>query len=150
MNNLNEMTKVINKIVDISNKNIKKALPLMKELENIDSDMVEEFMESVDEIGKQMALELLQDTVLGLVRDSETVIKEINNFSGSVIQGEEALEEGEEEYPFLMQVWCGDIYGKEKVDGLRELCQDLKEQQSKLNEESIIEYAIKQLKSNEY
>ena len=45
-------------------------------------------------------------------------------------EGEEAIDEGEDEYPFLMEVWCGDIYEKEGLSGLKELAKDLKEQLS--------------------
>lgn len=145
MNRLNNLTKTLNSIEEYSREILSNTIPIMKELENPDNDLVEEVMESVEGITKQKALKTLRYICLDLVEDSEKVVSEIESFSDAVIQGEEAIDEGEEEYPFMMEVWCGDIYEQEKLEGLKELALDLKEQLQEVDEDKIIEESINKL-----
>ena len=148
MNKLNNLTSTLNAVEKYSREIIYKAVPIMKDLETPEPDLVEEVMESVKDTSNQKVLKVLQDICLDLVEDSEKVVREIESFSDSVVQGEEAIDEGEEEYPFLMEVWCGDIYEKEKLAGLKELAVDLKEQLDEVDEDKIVEEAILQLKKS--
>ena len=148
MNRLNNLTNILNAVEKYSRGIISKAVPIMKDLETSEPDLVEEVMEYVKDANNQKVLKVLQDICLDLVEDSEKIVREIESFSDSVVQGEEAIDEGEDEYPFLMEVWCGDIYEKEKLAGLKELANDLKEQLSEVDEDKIVEKAIKQLKKS--
>lgn len=146
MNRLNNLTRTLNSIEKYSREILSNTIPIMKDLEDPDNDLVEEVIESVDGATKQKVLKTLQDICLDLVEDSEKVVSEIESFSDAVVQGEEAIDEGEDEYPFMMEVWCGDIYEQEKLEGLRELALDLKEQLEEVDEDKIIEEAINKLK----
>jgi len=148
MNRLNNLTNILNTVEKYSRDILSKSIPIMKELEDPDNDLVEEIMESVKDVTKQKVLKTLQNICLDLIEDSEKVVSEIESFSDSVVQGEEAIDEGEDEYPFMMEVWCGDIYGQEKLSGLKELALDLKEQLAEVDEDKIIKEAILQLKKS--
>ena len=146
MNRLNNLTNTLNLIEKYSREIIAECIPIMEQLKDPESELVGEVLESVKDVSKPKALKTLQDICLDLVEDSEKIVKEIESFSDAVVQGEEAIDEGEDEYPFLMEVWCGDIYEKENLNGLKELAKDLKGQLSEVDEDKIIEEAIFQLK----
>lgn len=146
MNQLNKLTVTLNAIKNLSKKIISTAIPIMKELENSENDLLDEFLDSVDSLNEKEALEFLQDISLSLVKDAECVVKEIESFSGSVVLGEEAIDEGEDEYPFLMMVWYGDTYGIDGIEGLNTLVLDLQKQLADINEDNILEIAIGQFK----
>lgn len=148
MNRLNNLTKTLNSIEHYSREILSNTIPIMRELEDPDNDLVEEVVESNNGITKKNALETLRNICLELVEDSEKVVSELESFSDAVVQGEEAIDEGEEEYPFMMEVWCGDIYEKEKLEGLKELALDLKEQLQEVDEDKIIEESIRKLGKN--
>ena len=146
MNKLNNLTATLNAVEKYAQEILAKAVPIMKDLESPEPELVEDVMESVTDSTNQKVLKVLQNICLGLVEDAEKVVLEIDSFSDSVLQGEEAIDEGEDEYPFLMEVWCGDIYEKEKLAGLKELAADLKDQLSRVDEDKIVDEAIGQLK----
>jgi predicted transcriptional regulator len=148
MNKLNNLTSILNIIENTSRDILSKAVPIMKDLKNTDSEMVDEVMEYVKDESTRTVLEVLQNICLDLVEDAEKVVLEIEAFSDAVVQGEEVIEEREEEYLFLMEVWCGDIYEKEKLAGLKELAKELKNQLKEVSENKIVEHAINKLKKN--
>lgn len=170
---LNELTHTLNDIKKISIKIIKKGLKVMKELEDEDNDIVEEFIDQISEeiqtkivekeiekkgylrkdikdeeeeiIKSKRANKILRNISLSKVEDSENIIKEIESFSDAVRQGEEAIEEGEKEFPFFCNVWYGDMYDKEKIAGLKILLKDLNLQFSKINSKDIIKIALSKI-----
>ena len=145
MNRLNELTNTLNIIEKYSRNIISKLIPIMKDLKDPQSDIVEEVLDNVNGAKKEIVLEMLQEICLKLAEDSEKIVIEIEAFSDAIIQGEEAIDEGEEEYPFLMEVWCGDIYEKDKMGALKELSLDLKDQLSEVDENKIAEQVINKL-----
>jgi hypothetical protein len=148
MNKLNNLTSTLNIIENTARAILSKTIPIMEELKYTDSDIVEEVMESTKDISSKKVLEVLQNICLDLVEDAEKVVLEIESFSDAVLQGEDVIEEREEEYLFLMEVWCGDIYEKEKLAGLKELAKELKNQLNEVDEYKIIGKAINKLSKN--
>lgn len=149
MKRLNKLANAMNTVRDLANKIIATAVPIMKELQTVENDLVDEFLEEHD-IDSNLALSLLQDRSLTLIRDSETVLKEIESFSESVIQGEDAVDEGADDYPFLIQVWYGDTYGESDLKGINSLILDLQEQLSQIDEDKILEAAMARYVSTEH
>jgi len=170
---LNELTHKLNDIKKISIKIIKKGLKVMKELEDEDNDIVEEFIDQISEeiqtkivekeiekkgyrgkdvedeeieiVKTRKANKILRNVSLAKVEDSENIIKEIESFSDAVRQGEEAIEEGEKEFPFFCNVWYGDMYDEENIAGLKILLKDLEKQFSKINSEDIIKTSLSKI-----
>ena len=152
MEKLNKLTNTLNKIKFLSNKIIEKAIPIMQELEEDNNYILESFVddliESNPELGKNnpsLLLEYLQSTMIELLTDAEIIIKEIESFSDAVIQGDDAIDEGEDDFPFLLQVWRGDIYEKQNIKGLKDLEKDLKKQLKNLDEEKIISLTLERV-----
>ena len=142
MQRLKKLNSVLEEIDKTSRKILKRALPIMKELEDIDSYLVDDYLDKTGGDNREEALERLQNISLQLISDSEIVQKEIVNFSESVIQGEEGLENQSDQFPFLLEVWCGDMYGESDIDGLRLLSNDLKRQLLDVTDERLIEMAM--------
>ncbi len=146
MERLNQLTKMLNTIKNLSNNIIEKSIPIMKELAEENNDLLEELLEKQD-IDADVAIETLQNICLDLTKDAESVIEEIEPFSDAIIQGQDALDEGEDEYPFLLQVWYGDMYEESEIEGLKVLAKDLKKQLKQVDEDKIIDKALSQLQS---
>ncbi len=145
MNKLNQLTKTLNSIKLLANKFIGKIFPIMEEISENDSDIIDEMMERGKGLDEKTAMELIRKTILEKVEDSKNVANEIDAFMNAVVDGEKGIERDSEYYPFLWQVWCGDIYDVDGISGLLELRKDLKYQLSNANEEKLIETALGEL-----
>lgn len=141
MKTLNQLTRLLNNINKISEKIILEALPLMKELETTDNDLVDDFVSKYPGVEASVASSALQEASLDLVDDAKNIRKEIDEFSEAVILGEDGLEEGSNLYPFLLQVWSGDIYDGSGISGLELLYKDLITQLNSINYEGILNRA---------
>ena len=75
-----------------------------------------------------------EDLVYDTINDAKTIIYEKKAFINFVMGKED-----ESEIPFFQKVWRGDMYGKEGINGLEMLKQDLEEQLYNLNLEKICE-----------
>lgn len=117
----------------------------MEKLKQEDNDLVEELLEDGLEINSAEALETLQQISLELVNDSEIVLREIESFTEAVLQGDDAIMESEDEYPFLIQVWCGDMYPESHIEGLESLVEDLSSQMTQISEDSILDLVKQRL-----
>jgi hypothetical protein len=146
MERLNKLTETLNVLRHLSHQIISTALPIMKELENPNSELVNEFMDERPGIDRNTATTILQTVSLELVNDAKVVNEEIESFSASVIYGEDGISEGEDEYPFLIQVWYGDMYGDSEINGLQALVIDLQSQLSKIDEDVILKNALSKLR----
>nr|QBK86571.1 MAG: uncharacterized protein LCMAC102_03660 [Marseillevirus LCMAC102] len=145
MEKLNGLTKMLNTIKNLSTDIIEKSLPIMQELTKVNNDLLEELLEK--DVKADIAIETLQNICLDLTKDAENVIENIELFSEAIIQGQDALDEGAEEYPFLLQVWYGDMYEESEIKGLELLAKDLKKQLKQIDEDKIIDKALSQLQS---
>ena len=112
---------------------------------DVNNNIVDDFFDDYDVCNEELTEEnichILRDITLKWPSDAEIILQEIEKFSDSVIQGEEAVDEGEDEYPFLFQVWYGDIYDSSEISGLIELKTDLLNQLQKITEDSLIKKA---------
>lgn len=147
MEQLNRLTTTLNVLRQLSQNIISKTLPIMKELENPDNDLVDEFLQENGGFDRPTAAQILQNISLELIADAQTINREIESFSDAVIHGEDGIAEGENDYPFLLEVWYGDMYGETGVKGLQALVSDLREQFSKIDEDTILEIAISRLEA---
>ena len=145
MERLNQLTIALNVIRRLSYEIISTALPIMEELEKPDNELINELLEKKPNINPEAAMILLQQTSMLLVADAQIVNKEIESFSEAVIHGEDGLSEGETEYPFLLQVWYGDMYEKLEIEGLQAFATDLQGQLSIMDEDKILKDTLSRL-----
>ena len=82
-----------------------------------------------------------------LLKDAETVDKELPEFVKALQKGEGAISSIESQ--FFQQVWFGDMYdGKEGIRGLQELSSELKRQLKLVNEKHVIDTLVKKFKNS--
>lgn len=149
MDRLKELTSLLSSIKTLSTKIIKKAVPVMKDLENDSSELVQDVIDDLGEKhpDEEDILERLRTSSLDRVADAEAVMREIESFAEAINQGEEALDRCQDQYPFLFEVWYGDIYESGGIEGLKILRKNLTQQLSNTSEEKIIEDVINSLRS---
>lgn len=154
MQTLSILTETLDEIKHVSMRIVNECLPLMKELAKGDSNMIDEIWDELDidddqeEKVKRNIDAYLKDVVLGYVTDSENILKEIDIFTKAVSKGDQEIEDKSNQMPFFSEVWFGDAYDSEKIDGLLALLEDLKDQVLVANEDTIFDTAVAQF-SNE-
>lgn len=144
MDRLNELTSTLNSVKKSATKIILASVPILKDLEEENNDLVEEVIEDSEDndIDRSEILETLRQVALDNTNDAEVVMREIDPFLLSMSHGEEELERNQDSYPFLFEVWCGDIYESDGLQGLKQLELSLKSQIKNVTEEKIIETVI--------
>jgi len=145
MNKLNRLNYILMEIKRLTLEVLKKALPILQELNSKDNNILDTLMETSPNINIILALKYLQIVSIKMLKDADTVAKEIENFTDVVILGEESMEKRKEEYPFLFQVWGASIYDDCGIDALYLLAEDIKNQLDTFNQEKIIKLALEQI-----
>jgi len=85
----------------------------------------------------------LQEFSVSLISNAENVKKEASSFTKSYEQGYDVLDKNIKQYPFLAEVWFGDVYdGKEESFAFETLLEELKTELSEADEDFIIKKAI--------
>lgn len=139
MERLNILVSTLNQINETSKSVVAKSIPIMKNLDVQGSSLVQEFVDLRPDIDETMASQHLKDKMLEVIRDAETVLKELPHFSNAILEGAGGeIERGQSNYPFLLQVWCGDMYDSDDIGGLNILLEELSKQADSINEEYII------------
>lgn len=139
------LVKILNKLEKTSKKIIKNALDIMDKLQADDNDLLEDAMEegNLDEDKREKLLETLRDLSLKWVRDARIILEEAPKF----VLEEDGIyiidTNSSGLCPFLTEVWHGDYYDQTENEGLAELLKDLEEQLGDVNEEKLIENALK-------
>ena len=118
------------------------ALPIMQEMEDVDNDGVDVLVEHNRKLSEEVALELLQDVTLEMIEDAKQVNKEIEEFSVIVMSLEDEAELESVNTPFLNQVWSGDIYDANEINGLEALADDLQTQLDNMDLQKIVHRAL--------
>lgn len=118
-------------------------LPIMQEITEKDSDIVDEISYTTKAEKKEI-ITWLEKRMMHMTEDAEKVIKEIDVFTENLLKGQKELEKNSEEYPFLAEVWYGDIYnGKDEKEALLLLTKDINKYLKDANEDSIIKSGVK-------
>lgn len=167
MEELNELTVLLNKISNVSNQIIKKSVDLMGDISNEGSEVIDDLLEVLTNNGemtsalfrkrrgfdgtnkekelpsREDALSHLQNESLSFVVDAEKVLNEIPLF----IVKEAGTQRGwsintEDKCPFLSEVWNGDAYDKTEIEGLKALLSDLQNQFEQITTENLVKIVI--------
>lgn len=142
MERLTNLVETLSSLKEVSNAILSNMLPIMEEIAQDDNDATDEVVNRAD-VDKKDVDEYLQATTLEIITDAEIVKKEIDAFAEAAGEGKGEMEAKIASYPFLADVWYGDLYdGKEGIDALQSLLADLKSEQAKTTEDWIIENAI--------
>jgi hypothetical protein len=120
-----ELTKKLDKCRKIARHNIKKALVYIKNYESGNKEFFEEFIkrEQKNYYSEDYLLRQIHNASLFLIEDSERVLAEVIGFAKILPEGR--VSDYLEQYPFMVGVWMGDIYGDGGTEGLSRLIEDL-------------------------
>lgn len=146
MEDFRALTKIISDIKKISNQIISTSLPIMRSIENEESEYVKTLVEEVPELDPAYALLTLQEISLEWIKDAEPLQIEVDRF---IVSGEDSFLINVDECSLLAEVWNGDAYDKSGTLGLQEFRDDLKRQLSNVNEEYLMRRAKELLTGEE-
>ena len=140
MDRLNKLTETLNELSHIAREIIQKLLPLMEEINEPNNDFISNLKLKGCELTDAKATKLLQDAVIRLTVDAKTVQRELPIFSASIIRSNKSLKDAN--CPFMKEVWYGDMYGNDNLEGILFLKLDLEKQLEIADEDKILELAI--------
>lgn len=143
MSDSEKVVKLVSSLTAISNEILVKMLPIMQSLVEDDNDFVDEIVYSTDMKDKKFVNTWLQEFSVALISNAENVKKEASLFTKSYEQGSDVLDKNIKQYPFLAEVWFGDVYdGKEELSAFETLLDELKMESKEADEDFIIKKAI--------
>ena len=122
---------------------IKEFITLMKDTEAEDNTVYEVLGEKYPDKDRSEFESLVQDIGLKLIADSETVKRELPEFSRFISREVDSLDEISA--PFLVQVWSGDVYDCGKTSAMSELHKELQSQFDLLNDDDLERMALERL-----
>jgi hypothetical protein len=126
-------------------------LPIMQSLSQ-KKEIVEEVLRLLANEGGSVTSDkierYLRAKTLNIIDDSEKIIKEFDNFTSAVSNGKADIERNIKLYPFLAEVWYGDVFdGKEGIDALQHLIFKLEDDLNKIDHERFIQEAVNKFRS---
>ena len=145
MDRLNKLTETLNGLSHIAKAIIQKLLPLMEEINEPGNDFIINLKLKGCELTDAKATKLLQDAVMRLTEDAKTIQRELPIFSESIARSDKSFKEAK--CPFMKEVWYGDMYGSDDIEGLLSLKLDLEKQLQTADEDKILDLAIDAYKS---
>jgi hypothetical protein len=142
MDKFKRTSKLISQIEKTSRGIIKKALSIMNDISNEESELVDDFMCENEErySSRSDALQDLQTASLEWIKDAEIILLELPSFVIE-IDGKFEITENHDECPFLCQAWKGDMYGESEIEGLQILRADLERQLNEITTENLFQKA---------
>lgn len=133
---MGDVAKLVSEIKTISSKIIRRAIPMMEDIGDDESEYVEMFVDAYPDLERGKIREVLQSISTAWVDEAERVRLEIDTFI--TISGDEVkINEGCSE--FFAQIWAGDTYGKEGAEALKELLNDLQTQLGTVTESYLLD-----------
>lgn len=141
---LEDLASSVRKLKKVALELVKGCIPIMQEIEDRHSDILSDFIEKYPPgtHTPETAQALLREVSLDLSRDARHVIDEIDAFEKFIMKGQSSLQQNAEKYPFLAEVWFGDVYNVSKTAALRKLTSDMKNTLDNLSEELFINEAF--------
>ncbi len=139
-----EAIKIFKKLKTQAQSLLNEILPTMEELTKDDNYILDEVVHitQFEKEEQSVILEWMRDKTLSLIKEAECVKNEIDLFTKAYQKGEESIEKNMKKYPFLANVWYGDEYDKEGLEGLEMLIKDLTMESENVSESKIIEMAV--------
>lgn len=126
MEKLTKLSRNLEKCKILSKKIIQSILPFMRDLSD-ENEFIKSFEDEYPEKKEEELEELVKKVLLEMVDNPEKILKEIDGFSKTLLEDGKNILNYHEEYPFLLSVWCGDVYGEDENAGLSLLVDDLKQ-----------------------
>lgn len=121
--------KLLNELDKSSKDVLKKLLPIMKNIDEKDSKIIEEIAFITKKKHKTSTIkEWLEMKTMAMLEDAEKVSDEFENFQKNLLLSDQDLEKNVDKYPFLSQVWYGDMFnGKTEGEAIEFLVKEFSE-----------------------
>lgn len=122
-----------------SNKLLKKTIPLLKSLKDVNSDEFLDIQDEYELVPTQDLIEITQQCALKIISDYERIKKELDIFVNDLLDKGADDDDRFKECPFFGEIWYGDAYdGLSGTNALFELDKDLSKQVKRINLSKII------------
>lgn len=140
MERLSTLVKTLTSLKKVSIDIISNMVPIMSEIAESGSEIIGEIS---DRTGADVTVveEYVQSLTLEIISDAEKVKAQIDAFALATESGPDNVDAKISSYPFLAEVWFGDIYEKDGIEALQILLGELKSELSKTTDDWIIEHA---------
>jgi hypothetical protein len=145
MDRLNKLTETLNELFHVATAIIQKLLPLMEEINEPNNDFIRNLRIQGCELTDAKATKLLQEAVIKLTVDAKVIQRELPIFSSALARSTKVFKEAK--CPFMKEVWYGDMYGSDDLEGILSLKLDLEKQLATVDEDKILELAVDAYKS---
>lgn len=144
MSDSEKVINLVSSLTKVSNEILSTMLPLMQTIVDHDNEFVDEITYSTKIEDKKEINLWLQEFTSSLIINADNTKRESAKFLKSYEKGPDFLDKNIKEYPFLAEVWFGDIYdGKEELEAFQSLLEELNSELSEADEDFIIKKAIK-------
>lgn len=121
---------------------LKKLEPVMKNIKDPNNEIVVQGVKKYPEYTSNLQ-QAMQNVTVQWVKDAAATKLEIDKF---IKFTDEGFIFNFDECPFIAEVWNGDAYDKQGLEGLQELKKDLAKQFADINRENLFILAIKHIK----
>lgn len=135
---MEDVRKLVSEIKTVSSKIIRRAIPMMEDIEDDDGEYVQMFMDEYPDLKHEKIKNVLQDITTAWVADAEKTRLEIDTF---IIFDGDQIKTNEGCSDFFAQIWAGDVYDKEGTEALQSLLEDLQTQLSLVTEQYLLDEA---------
>lgn len=144
MTNVNNVSKLLKSIHHVAEDIIIRTGKIRKYVQTDEDGLIYDLQDDYPDEDENRILDVIGDVIVSLYQDARIVLGQIDSFSECLMK-ESLFEKNIEKYPFLYQVWSGDVYGLTEVDGLRELLVDLQNQSKMITIEKVLDQVKKEL-----
>lgn len=146
MNNLKQLTTILDDLKDTSNAILNISIQLMNRILIESEELYNKFREQSlkENLTNDNIDDYLRDAIRDYMEDAKSVKRDMDSF----IKGIMSEFQDTPDTNFLYQVWTGDVYDNVKLNGLQELRNDLQSQYENFNLDVIMTKAIEYTKSS--
>jgi hypothetical protein len=142
MDDLLKYVTIVKMIQTSASEIIKKLDPVLKTLDQPNNKILTAAMEKYPDFKDKLPI-ALKAQVSEWLNDATTVLHELDLF---IVYNDTGFSFNFEGCPFLSEVWNGDTYDHQGIDGFVKLDEDLKNQFKLANREKLFETVIKKIK----
>jgi hypothetical protein len=131
MQSLKLLLASVHSLEELSNRIIKKSLKIVRRI----SELADVVHASNPDLSKEQIIDKMIDTTSEWTKTAELVNNEVPNF---ITETDSSFSLNFEGCPFLAEVWHGDAFDKEGLEGLKMLEADLRKDLAKVSEEGLV------------
>ena len=146
MNNLKQLTTLLEDIRSTSNNILNLSVQMMNRILIEGDDIYQKFRDQTQKskLTNDQIDDYFRDSIRNYMKDAMDVKRDMDVFIKGIMNEFQDTPDTN----FLYQVWCGDVYDEDKLNGLKELQRELQEQYQQFNLDVVMTKAIEYTKVN--